>query len=101
MPATRRLFPSAFLFMLLPFLSVAQSPLRFVPVAPCRVVDTRSLPDGLSRGPSMPVWGQEILPFPKGHAGIPLNAAAYALNATVIDILTILDRAADRDRRAR
>ena len=86
MLTTRRLFPSAFLFMLLTasLLSVAQSPLRFVPVTPCRVVDTRLLPNGPFKGPSIPALGSRDFAIPQGPCGIPSNAAAYALNATVI-----------------
>ena len=61
----------------------AQTALRFVAVAPCRVVDTR-LPSGPFGGP--PILGQESRDFaiPNGPCQIPNTAAAYSLNVTVV-----------------
>ncbi len=58
--------------------------LQFVPLAPCRVVDTRS-PDGPLGGP--PIQGgasPRPFPLPQGNCNIPANALAYSLNATAV-----------------
>ncbi len=56
---------------------------QFVPLTPCRVVDTRS-PDGPFGGP--PITGGTFRSFalPQGSCAIPPTAAAYALNVTVV-----------------
>ena len=62
----------------------AQTALRFVSAAPCRVVDTR-LPNGPFGGP--PIQGQSSRDFaiPNGPCkNIPNTAAAYSLNVTVV-----------------
>jgi hypothetical protein len=62
--------------------------LRFYPVTPCRVADTR--PGGGKTGffgpPSMPAGTQRSFPVPLGGCNIPLNAAAYSLNVTVVPL---------------
>ena len=57
--------------------------LKFVPVSPCRVVDTR-LPNGDFGGP--PIQGGTYRTFylPQSACNIPFDAAAYALNVTVV-----------------
>jgi uncharacterized repeat protein (TIGR01451 family) len=57
--------------------------LRFVPVTPCRVADTRN-PNGAFGGP--PLIGGNTRPFtiPDSACGIPATAQAYSLNATVV-----------------
>jgi uncharacterized repeat protein (TIGR03803 family) len=58
------------------------SPLQFVAVTPCRLVDTR--PD---RGGSGPIPGGTAQSFPipqEGGCNIPTSAAAYSLNVTVV-----------------
>ena len=58
------------------------SPLQFVAVTPCRLVDTR--PD---RGGSGPIPGGTFQNFPipqEGGCNIPTSAAAYSLNVTVV-----------------
>jgi uncharacterized repeat protein (TIGR03803 family) len=59
-------------------------PLQYVPVTPCRLVDTRN-PDGEFGGP--PIQGQTsrsfIIPDNK-NCNIPSTAAAYSLNVTVV-----------------
>ncbi|MBL8211385.1 MAG: BACON domain-containing protein [Bryobacterales bacterium] len=63
--------------------------LRFVPVAPCRLLDTRTLYAGTTwtglYGPPTLVAGQtRRLPVAGGaHCGIPASAKAFALNVTV------------------
>ena len=58
-------------------------PLQFVPVAPCRVVDTR--------GPDGPLGGQYLLgatsrsfPVQQSPCSVPNSALAYSLNVTVV-----------------
>jgi hypothetical protein len=71
---------------------VPPNALQFVPVTPCRLVDTR--PD---RGGNGPIQGgtSESFPIPQeGGCNIPATAAAYSLNvsavpATVLGFLTI------------
>src|ERR1019366_7271863 len=58
------------------------SPLQFVAVTPCRLVDTR--PD---RGGSGPIQGRTFQNFPipqEGGCNIPTSAAAYSLNVSVV-----------------
>ena len=57
--------------------------LRFVPLAPCRVVDTR-LANGPLGGPPISGGSRRDFPLPEGACGIPGNAAAYSLNVTVV-----------------
>lgn len=58
--------------------------LRFVPIAPCRVVDTRG-PTGPFGGPSIYQGTSRDFAIPNGPCpGIPTNAAAYSLNVTAI-----------------
>ena len=55
----------------------AQGPLRFFPITPCRVADTR---------PSNQIFGNTTRDFTvQGVCGIPVNAKAVALNATIIN----------------
>ncbi len=58
-------------------------PLQFVPVPPCRVVDTRNL-NGTFGGP--PIQGGTFRNFPigQGSCGIPLGATAFSLNVAVV-----------------
>lgn len=58
--------------------------LRFVPVTPCRVVDTRG-PNGQYGGPPIQGGTERDFAIPNGPCpNIPSNAAAYALNVTAI-----------------
>jgi immune inhibitor A len=64
------------------------SGLRFVPVTPCRVADTRN-PNGPFGGPmlSPPAAGLDYsrdFVVPNSTCGIPANAQAYAFNVTVV-----------------
>ena len=62
-----------------------QSPLQFVTLPPCRVVDTRN-PNGPFGGPA--IQGGTARSFPLAESGnpcnIPANAVAYSLNVTVV-----------------
>ena len=55
---------------------------RFVPVAPCRVVDTRSSA-GPFGGPALQHGSARSFAIPQGACGIPNTAQAYSLNVTV------------------
>jgi hypothetical protein len=57
--------------------------LRFVPVTPCRVVDTRNA-RGSFGGPAITGGTARDFPLPQGGCGIPATARAYALNVTVV-----------------
>src|SRR5205823_9087876 len=57
--------------------------LRFVPVTPCRVADTRN-PNGAFGGPSLIGGNTRPFTIPDSACGIPATAHAYSLNATVV-----------------
>lgn len=57
--------------------SAQSSPLQFVAVAPCRVADTRNTGTPIQGGTSQNFAVQ-------GTCGIPVSAAAYSLNVTVV-----------------
>jgi subtilisin family serine protease len=57
--------------------------LRFVPVAPCRISDTRN-PGGPFGGPSMGTRELRAIAIPQSGCGIPATAQAYSLNVTVV-----------------
>ena len=66
------------------------TPIQFVPIAPCRIVDTRN-PNGTFGGPPIP--GNTTRPFPLSQGGNPCNlpstAVAYSLNVTVVPITAL------------
>ena len=57
--------------------------LRFVPVTPCRVVDTRGA-GGTFGGPTLTARSSRSFPIPSSGCGIPATAQAYSLNVTVV-----------------
>jgi len=57
--------------------------LRFIPMAPCRIVDTRG-PEGPFGGPSMAAGSLRSIAIPQSDCGIPATAQVYSLNATVV-----------------
>ncbi len=57
--------------------------LRFIPVPPCRVVDTR-LANGPFGGPELSGNTERDFAVPNSACGIPSNAAAYSLNVTAV-----------------
>ncbi len=59
------------------------SPLQFVPVTPCRVLDTRSAIGPLG-GPYIAAQTTRNISVPYGACGVPANASAYSLNVTVV-----------------
>jgi hypothetical protein len=57
--------------------------LRFVPVAPCRVADTRGAA-GVFGGPTMTAGSSRTFPIAQSGCNIPSTAEAYSLNVTVV-----------------
>ena len=57
--------------------------LRFVPVTPCRVADTRN-PAGPFGGPTMTAGSSRSFALPQSSCGIPATAQAYSLNVTAV-----------------
>ncbi len=60
------------------------SGLRFVPVTPCRLADTREPSLGAFGTPALTAGSSRTFTLPNAGCGIPANAAAYSLNATVV-----------------
>jgi hypothetical protein len=62
------------------------SGLKFYPVSPCRVADTRSWAGmtGAYGPPSLPASGIRSFPMPSSACGIPATAAAYSVNITAV-----------------
>ncbi len=58
-------------------------PLRFIPITPCRVVDTRNA-NGPFGGPAIQGQTSRDFPLSQGACGIPNTAAAYSLNVAVV-----------------
>lgn len=63
--------------------TVNSSGLRFVPITPCRVVDTRN-PAGAFGGPSLQAQVSRDFYLWSAGCGISTSAAAYSLNVTVV-----------------
>jgi len=61
----------------------ASNGLQFVPVPPCRVVDTRG-PNGPFGGPPIQGGTFRSFPLPQGACNIPASAGAYVFTVTVI-----------------
>ncbi len=57
--------------------------LSFYPVTPCRVADTRN-PANPFGGPEMAAGETRSFPIPESGCGIPMTAAAYSMNVTVV-----------------
>ncbi len=64
------------------FVPPAPGGLYFYPLPPCRVLDTRS-PNGPLGGPRLGAQQSRTVPV-MSTCGVPLNARAYSLNATVV-----------------
>jgi YVTN family beta-propeller protein len=56
---------------------------QFVPLAPCRVVDTRN-PNGPFGGPPITGGTYRTFPLPSGGCHIPTNATGYSVNVTLV-----------------
>ncbi len=78
------LFILALLFLTFPLVGNAQNALQFIPVTPCRIVDTR--PQYGGKGPIQGGTAQNfsIQGNQGGCSNIPATAAAYSLNVTVV-----------------
>ena len=57
--------------------------LQFVPMTPCRVVDTRTA-NGSFGGPELGTGTSREFDLPEGPCPIPTSAVAYSLNVTAI-----------------
>jgi hypothetical protein len=57
--------------------------LRFVPVTPCRVIDTRKA-DGPFGGPQVASGALRTIAIPNSGCGIPTVALAYSVNVAVV-----------------
>jgi uncharacterized repeat protein (TIGR03803 family) len=65
------------------------TPLQFIPVTPCRAVDTRQA-NGEFGGPPIPGNTSRSFPIPQNSmCNIPASAAAYSLNVTAVPITTL------------
>lgn len=62
----------------------SNGPLGYVPITPCRLVDTRNPVSAFGGGPEMSSNETREFSLPHGPCGIPASAAAYALNITVV-----------------
>lgn len=62
--------------------TTAATALQFVPMTPCRVVDTRNA-NGAFGGPELAANTARTFAFPSSSCGIPTNASAYAINVTI------------------
>ena len=78
-------FAVAAVFCTPAFLPLAwgQSAASYVPVTPCRAVDTRNAAGGLG-GPIMTGGSIRSFPIPSSPCGIPANASAYSFNLAVV-----------------
>jgi hypothetical protein len=56
--------------------------LAFYPLTPCRILDTRNP----NSGPAIPAGGTLTIPMLSSNCGIPGNAQAYSVNATVVPL---------------
>lgn len=61
----------------------AIEPLRFYPVIPCRVSDSRNAA-GPFGGPALAAASTRAYTVPSGNCNIPAPARAYSMNATVV-----------------
>ncbi len=66
-----------------PGAALAQGTSSFVPMPPCRLVDTR-LANGLFGGPVLSAGSTRTFNIPASSCNIPSSAVAYSLNITVI-----------------
>lgn len=65
--------------------------LQFYPLTPCRIADTRTPaaggtfpPNSTFGSPSLAASASRSYPIPSSSCGVPLNAAAYSLNLTLV-----------------
>ena len=60
-------------------------PLRFVPITPCRIADTRKTAGDFG-GPSIAGGGSRDFNIPASACGVPSTAQAYSLNVAVVPL---------------
>jgi virginiamycin B lyase len=60
-----------------------QSALQFIPLTPCRVMDTRN-PNGPLGGPFLSGGTTRTVPVSSSSCSVPATAAAYSINVTVV-----------------
>ncbi|MGH3430149.1 MAG: hypothetical protein ACRDQZ_21695, partial [Mycobacteriales bacterium] len=68
--------------------STSGAALRFIPITPCRVVDTRNA-TGPFGGPLISAGTSRDFPIPSGTCGIPGTALAYSLNVAVVPTVAL------------
>jgi len=68
--------------------SIPSGALRFIPVQPCRVADTRSA-NGPFAGPFLAAGTSRDFAISSSACGIPTSAEAYSINVTVVPIVTL------------
>jgi uncharacterized repeat protein (TIGR03803 family) len=66
----------------------ATGALQFIPVTPCRIVDTRNA-TGAFGGPELAAAATRSFDVPQSGCGIPSTAVAYSLNVTVVPIASL------------
>ncbi|HXJ80498.1 MAG TPA: hypothetical protein VMS64_17690 [Candidatus Methylomirabilis sp.] len=76
-------YEAAITDQLLTVSSPVGSALQFVPVTPCRVLDTRN-PTGPLGGPYLAAGTARTIAMQSSSCGIPSAATAYAVNVTVV-----------------
>ncbi|MGZ4818357.1 MAG: NEW3 domain-containing protein, partial [Terriglobales bacterium] len=64
--------------------------LRFVPLAPCRVADTRNAAGPLG-GPAIAALGSRSFPVAQSACNVPSTAKAYSLNVTAVPKTGVLN----------
>jgi IPT/TIG domain len=64
-------------------LLISASLLQFIPVPPCRIIDTRN-PNGPLGGPFVAGGTTRTIPIPSSSCNVPATASAYSLNFTVV-----------------
>ena len=69
--------------VIVPWGAAGREALRFVPVAPCRVADTRN-PAGPFGAPLIAAGSARTFAIPNSACGIPVGAKAYSFNVTVV-----------------
>ena len=75
--------------------TISSNALQFIPITPCRVVDTRN-PNGPFGGPELGDLSTREFDIPQSACGIPSNASAYSLNVTVVPTAGLPEHLADR-----
>ena len=69
-------------------IAIVSQALRFVPVTPCRIADTRTA-NGPFGGPNLAAGVSRDFNPVASACGIPANALAYSLNLTVIPLASL------------